>query len=115
MMDRVSTTGSSSVYRPIQQEKVIQETPILENKKEVVNEKAPSKDKVEEIISSMNKFLQPTHTSLKFEFHEKLNEYYVKLIDDKTQEVVREIPSKKLLDMHAAMTEFIGLMVDKKI
>jgi flagellar protein FlaG len=29
--------------------------------------------------------------------------------------VVKEIPSKKVLDMYAAMTEFVGLMVDKKI
>jgi flagellar protein FlaG len=63
----------------------------------------------------MNKFLQASHTSLKFELHEELNEYYVTLVDDVTQEVVKEIPSKKLLDVYAAMTEFLGLMVDKKI
>jgi flagellar protein FlaG len=73
------------------------------------------KEKVEEIVDSMNKFIQPSTTALKFEFHEKLNEYYVKIIDDKTKEVVREIPPKKLLDFYAAMTEFLGLMVDKKI
>lgn len=74
-----------------------------------------SKEKLNEVVESMNQFLQPTHTSLKFELHEKLDEYYVKIIDDETKEVIREIPSKKILDMYAAMTEFMGLVVDKKI
>ncbi|WP_419882280.1 flagellar protein FlaG [Peribacillus sp. B-H-3] len=73
------------------------------------------KKKIEEVVDSLNQFLEPTHTSLKFKLHEKLNEYYVTVIDDKTQETIREIPSKKLLDFYAAMTDFVGIMVDKKI
>lgn len=73
------------------------------------------KEKVEEIVDGMNKLLEASPTALKFEFHEKLNEYYVKIIDEKTKEIVREIPPKKMLDYYAAMTEFIGLIVDKKI
>ncbi|WP_066055930.1 flagellar protein FlaG [Robertmurraya korlensis] len=73
------------------------------------------KDKVAKVVDSLNDFLIPSHTSLKFEFHDKLNEYYVTLVDDNTKEVVKEIPSKKMLDFYAAMTEFIGVMIDKKI
>ncbi|RYI27951.1 flagellar protein FlaG [Bacillus infantis] len=73
------------------------------------------KERLDDIIDGMNEFLQPSNTSLKFELHEKLNEYYVTIVDDITHEVVKEIPSKKMLDMYAAMTEFVGLMVDKKI
>lgn len=68
-----------------------------------------------DIVDSLNKFMKPANSSLKFEFHEDLNEYYVTVIDEVTQEVIKEIPPKKLLDMYAAMTEYIGLMVDKKI
>jgi flagellar protein FlaG len=74
-----------------------------------------SKEKLGDIIEGMNEFLQPSNTSLKFELHEKLNEYYVTIVDNDTHEVVKEIPSKKMLDMYAAMTEFVGLVVDKKI
>jgi flagellar protein FlaG len=59
--------------------------------------------------------LHASNTHLKFEFHDKLQEYYVTIVDEQTKEVVREIPAKKILDMYAAMTEFVGLMVDKKI
>lgn len=76
---------------------------------------AVPKEKLEKIVDSMNEFVSASNTHLKFEFHDKLNEYYVTVVDDKTQEVVKEIPSKKMLDMYAAMTEFLGIMVDKKI
>lgn len=72
------------------------------------------KEQLEKIVENFNNF-SPSHTSLKFELHEKLEKYYVKVIDDKTKEIVREIPSKKMLDMYAAMKEFLGLMVDEKI
>ncbi|AXN38755.1 flagellar protein FlaG [Peribacillus butanolivorans] len=75
----------------------------------------PSKERVQDVVDSLNTFLNPTHTAVHFEYHEKLNEYYVKVVDDVTNETIREIPPKKLLDFYAAMTEFIGIMVDEKV
>ncbi len=75
-----------------------------------------SKEDLTHVVNGMNKFLKASpQTHLKFEFHDQLNEYYVTLVDEVTDEVVREIPPKKLLDMFAAMTEYLGIMVDKKI
>ena len=75
----------------------------------------PAKEKVKEVVESLNTFLDPTQTAIRFEYHEDLNEYYVKVVDDVTDETIREIPPKKLLDFYAAMTEFVGIMVDEKI
>jgi flagellar protein FlaG len=74
-----------------------------------------TKEKMESVVRGMNEFLTVSNTHLKFEFHDELKEYYVTIVDDSTKEVVKEIPSKKVLDMYAAMTEFVGLMVDKEI
>ncbi len=73
------------------------------------------KEKMEGVVEGLNKYLMQSNTALKFQYHEKLQEYYVTLVDEKTKEVVREIPPKKMLDFYAAMTEFLGLIVDKKI
>jgi flagellar protein FlaG len=73
------------------------------------------KEKMETVVDGLNKFLKQSNTALKFQYHEKLQEYYVTLVDEKTKEVVREIPPKKMLDFYAAMNEFLGLIVDKKI
>ncbi|RFU69333.1 flagellar protein FlaG [Peribacillus saganii] len=123
MIDRVSTSVISShprlasndgLERSNKLEKETDFSNVQGNVKELAEEQN-TKQRVAEVIESMNRFLQPTHTSLKFQLHEKLNEYYVSVVDDATQEIVREIPSKKLLDFYAAMTDFVGIMVDKKI
>lgn len=74
------------------------------------------KAEIKRAVTGINEFLKATpSTNLQFKFHEDLGEYYVALVDELTNEVVREIPPKKMLDMFAAMTDYIGLMVDKKI
>jgi len=72
-------------------------------------------DQAKYMTESMNKFLEGSNSELRFEFHEKLNEYYVTIVDPKTHVVIKEIPSKKLMDAHAAMREFNGLFVNHKI
>lgn len=74
-----------------------------------------TKEKLIEKVEGMNDFLEPTNTSVKFQFHDELGEYYVQVIDTITDEVIKEIPNKKFLDMYASMAEFAGLLVDEKM
>ncbi|GAJ41056.1 flagellar protein FlaG [Saccharococcus caldoxylosilyticus] len=117
-VERVSSHSLSSFYERIRNEK---ETSVIESQKhnhastsETPQQDLP-KEKLEEVVKGLNEFLQPSHTSIKFELHDELQEYYVQIVDEQTHEVIREIPPKKLLDMYAAMMEFVGLIVDKKI
>lgn len=80
-----------------------------------LNEEIINTDEVETVISKLNEFIEPVRTNLKFELHEKLKEYYVTVVNPVTDEVIKEIPPKKLLDMYAAMAEFMGFLVDEKI
>jgi len=66
-------------------------------------------------VEKLNDFIDPVRTNLKFVFHEDLHEYYVTVVNPLTDEVIREIPPKKMLDMYAAMTEYMGILVDEKI
>jgi flagellar protein FlaG len=75
----------------------------------------PAKEQLEKVIDAMNQMIEPAHTSSKFLLHEKLNDYYVQIVDEVTQEVIKEIPNKKFLDMYAEMIDFMGIFVDKKI
>jgi flagellar protein FlaG len=121
MIDRLSSNPISSQHRTTEYGGItLQTTEIEENASSVKNEENQetilfSIEKIEEMVDNMNQFMEFSPTELKFEFHEKLNEYYVKIIDEKTKETVREIPPKKMLDFYAAMTEFLGMIVDKKI
>ena len=70
---------------------------------------------IEGMVEGLNDFLEPINTAIKFVLHDKLDRYYVKVVDSKTDELVREIPPEQMLDMYAAMAEFMGLIVDEKI
>lgn len=72
-------------------------------------------EEAKKAVEGFNALLKPTHSHLRFLYHEKMGEYYVQIIDDHNNEVIREIPPKKLLDMVAAIWEQIGLIVDKRI
>ena len=72
-------------------------------------------EKAIKMTESINRFMETTNTNLRFQYHEDLKEYYVTIVDSKTNELVKEIPSKKLMDIYAAMRDFLGLMVDHKI
>ena len=74
-----------------------------------------NRKQIHEIVQALNDFLTPTYTALRFEMHDKLGEYYVQVINEETQEVIREVPPKKMLDLYAAMAERMGILIDEKI
>lgn len=82
---------------------------------EIQHERTYTKNEINKEIGYLNKWLGSKNTHLQFVLHEKLNEYYVKVIDDKTNEVIKEIPSKKIMDIVAHFYEKLGFIIDKKI
>ncbi|MBP1971166.1 putative FlaG/YvyC family protein [Virgibacillus natechei] len=77
--------------------------------------KTTNKEEIDMAISMLNESLDPIRTNVKFEMHERLEKYYVSVVDTNTDEVLKEIPPKKMLDMYAEMAEFMGILVDEKI
>lgn len=94
--------------KPVQAEEP-QEQPKQEQPEKITKENLIDK------MESMNEFLTSTPTSLKFQLHEESNSYYVQVIDTVTDEILKEIPNRKFLDMYASMAEFAGLLVDEKL
>jgi len=74
-----------------------------------------SKEEIKATVETLNDFLEPSFHDVQFVFHEDLDKYYVTVVDTATEEVIREIPPKKMLDMYAAMVEYMGILVDEKI
>ncbi len=74
-----------------------------------------NKDQLQSMVDGLNSFLEPSNTSIRYELHDKLDRYYVTIVDRDTEEVVKEIPPKKMLDVYASMAELMGFIVDEKI
>lgn len=112
-----SSSGETVQNREVQK---VAPTPAVKSKtdsqtKSSSNEKEMPIEQAKNMVESVNDFLRSADSNLKFVFHDELNQYYVTIVDSTTDEVIREIPSKKLMDIHAAMREFVGLLVDRKI
>ena len=73
------------------------------------------KPTLKKAIDKLNEFMEVHNNDLKFVYHEGLKEYYAEVVDSQTNEVVREIPSKELLDAYYEMQKIIGNIVDEKI
>ncbi len=73
--------------------------------------------KLEEIhkaVDKLNKFMEDEDILAEYEVHDKFNQIMIKIIDNKTKDVLLEVPPKKILDMVAKMCEMVGILVDKK-
>ncbi|VEI04980.1 flagellar protein FlaG [Kurthia zopfii] len=75
----------------------------------------PTKQAYQTAVNKMNEFMEHTNKNSKFIFHEGLGKYYVEVVDSKTDEVVKEIPPKQLLDAYYEMQKMIGNIVDYTI
>lgn len=84
---------------------------------DVVANEIVSMKKAESIVERLNNFLDENinQAQIQYKFQEDLQEYYVQIIDQNTKEVIKEIPSRELLDYYANMLKKIGLIIDKRI
>lgn len=104
----------------------LEETAMTTSKSQVITqsqgEKIPaaedqevSKEKLQNVVDTVNEFLQINHNASKFVLHDGLDRYFVQVVDTQTEEVVKEIPPKKLLDAYYEMQKLLGMIVDEKI
>ena len=70
-------------------------------------------DKVKKAIEKLN--AQLPNSEAKFGIHEATNRVMIKLVDKDTQEVIKEFPPEKTLDMLAKCMELAGVLVDEKL
>src|SRR3990172_97530 len=70
---------------------------------------------LEKTIVNINKMLESMDTSLQFYVHKDSGRIVVKVINNKSKEVIREIPPEEILKLDAKIKETAGLIIDKKI
>ncbi|MDE5873953.1 MAG: flagellar protein FlaG [Lachnospiraceae bacterium] len=88
------------------------------NDKDELFGKDVSPERAKAAVEDLNKQVsQPNiikHTQLSFKYHEETNRISITVTDSDTDEVIREIPPEKALDMLAKAWEIAGLLVDEK-
>ncbi|MDT8903914.1 flagellar protein FlaG [Anaeroselena agilis] len=75
----------------------------------------PTPEEMENVTDAMNKFMESLNADLQFAIHEKTNRMMVRVVDVKTHKVLKEFPPHELLDTLAAISEYVGALLDKKV
>lgn len=72
-----------------------------------------SEKAVLEAIEKANRSVAGASTRFEFSIHEKTKQIMVKVIDKESNELIREIPPEKILDIIAGIWDTVGLFVDQ--
>ena len=76
---------------------------------------AVNQKELEKTIVNINKMIESMDTSLQFYIHKDSGRIAVKVINNKSKEVILEIPSEEILNLAAKLNDTTGLIIDKKI
>ncbi len=86
------------------------------NNVEQVSQKSSnvSEQMMRDAVNEANTKLRISNRRCQFNYERDINRVSVKLIDEDTGEVIREIPSEETLDMIRRLKEMTGLLVDEQ-
>lgn len=105
------TDGSSTISKIDDETK---NTNIAEDKKVFFRgkEKEPAESSMKDAISKLNAQISNTHCA--YSYDEDTKRISIKVYDDETNELIREVPPEKSLEALKKMWEIAGIIMDEK-
>lgn len=79
-----------------------------------VQEKEVNEEEVYKAIEKANESFKGKNARFEYSIHEDTKRIMVKVVDPVSDEVIKEIPAEKILDMVAKIWEISGMFVDEK-
>jgi flagellar protein FlaG len=71
----------------------------------------PSRDDLNAAVKKINESMPPSAQSLQFSIDEDSKDIVVKVIDQSTKEVVRQIPTEEALEIAKSLDKMRGLLI----
>lgn len=102
--DVLAVRGNQGQARTGEEKRVFEDRKMTEEEEEAIK-----------LIEKANKEFIVYDRKFEFSIHEATKQIMVKIIDVNTDEVIREIPPEKILDIVASIWEVAGIIVDRKI
>ncbi len=82
---------------------------------EKVNKRPADLQEVTQMTEAMNKFVKAMDTNIQFKLHEGTSQLIVQVVDQDSNKVIKEFPPSEFLDTIAAIRDYVGILLDKKI
>ncbi len=68
----------------------------------------------EEISAKFNQLSDEMDLDVKFAYNEKIDQFYINVIDKSSGEVIRKLPSDEAMKIAESMKELVGTLFDKR-
>lgn len=117
-----ASLGNGAVANTLPERKTINRANAVEsrpaqNAQEDSTTQGVSKARPEELdqaVKAVNDFVQPFNNALNFSVDQESQTTVVKVIDQNTKEVIRQIPSEEMLALAKALDTMKGLLIQQK-
>lgn len=73
-----------------------------------------TKEQVDNALKNINNFFQMSKRTMQFSMNESTGKMVIEIKDEKTGEVIRQIPSEEVLQLEKKLDEVQGLLFSKK-
>ena len=85
---------------------------VAKTEEEVYTETYDKKD-LDKAINKLNKFLEDENTHAEYSKHKDLGTLMIKIVSDKDEKVIMELPPEKILNMIASLCKQVGIIDEK--
>ncbi|MFW5630153.1 MAG: flagellar protein FlaG [Acetivibrio ethanolgignens] len=85
-----------------------------ENQEPSGKEGQATEKQIQAAIEHVKRATRMNRTRCEFSYHEATKRVSIKVLDDETNEVIKEIPPEKSLEMVEKMWELAGILVDER-
>ncbi len=92
----------------------INQDKIAQDDTEQKTTKVQSQDQMDKLIDQLNQSLNPFNTSLKFGFDNTSDDFYVSVVETKSNRMLRRFPIEQAEALLPKMQEVNGLLFDQK-
>ncbi len=115
-VDTISSPGGLSQQQLKPSEQVDTQRKLKETVNAAVEPQTSDSNKIqpEELLDQIKTVTQDGLYSVRFEKDDKFSDLIVKIFDNDTQEVIRQIPAEELLNFKVSFEELVGNLVDTK-
>ena len=102
---RIDDVQSAAKYKPAEEQE--------DAAKEREEREPMDEESVSLMTKELNELMSKINCNLEFQYHKEVNMMSVRMLDKKTQEVIKEVPPEEMLDQMAKTREWLGAFLDK--
>ena len=126
LIDRIDS-GTTPLHQDLEQKAMFAEQRLdpaaksVAQKPESISLQTPAKDEettlmeeIEEAVDKLNETVEAIHKDLRFKLHEESERWMVQVFDIKADELIKEMPPERVLDVLGKIANVIGVMIDQR-